>query len=183
MVPKWHQIGHRGLSWRLLGSSWALPGACWRPSRPKECPKGPQEAPKGIPETMLELIWGHMLKPKAFKHVRFVCTMVPCAKRLNLFGILLAANNCCPRNGSPWRVLGRSPGVKKQCFGCIFWQRFGVQTRAQTTSKRRKRDILPPARLSSILDRFQRRHEGAFPGGRRHLQLGMSLMCNVWHLV
>ena len=41
----------------------------------------------------------------------------------------------------------------------------------------------PPARLSSILDRFQRLHEGAFPGGRRHLQLGMSLMCNVWHLV
>ena len=138
IVPKWHQIGHRGLSWRLLGSSWALPGACWRPSRPKECPKGPQEAPEGIPETILDLIWGHILKPKAFKNVRFVCTMVPCAKRLNLFGILLAANNCCPRNGSPWRVLGRSPGVKKQCFGCIVWQRFGVQTRAQTTSKIRK---------------------------------------------
>ena len=117
-VPKgsqtWSQNGSKMLAnctpWALLaapGSSWALPGACWRPSRPEECWKGSQEASKGIPETILELIWGHILKPKALKHLRFVCIMVPCAKRLNLFGILLAANNCCPRNGLPWRVLGR----------------------------------------------------------------------------
>ena len=86
MVPKWHQIGHRGLSWRLLGSSWALPGACWRPSRPKECPKGPQEAPKGIPETILELIRGYILKPcsneitkstKLFKKISRGCRPEP----------------------------------------------------------------------------------------------------------
>ena len=114
VVPTWSQHGSKMLAnctpWALLaapGSSWALPGACWRPSRPEECLKGSQKASKGIPETILELLWGHILKPKAFKNLRFVCIMVPCAKRLNLFGILLAANNCCPRNGLPWRVLGR----------------------------------------------------------------------------